>query len=253
MASRVEKKLLQLLGRASKDFALIEPGDKIMVGVSGGKDSFTLLTLLHTIQSKAPFEFDIIAVNLDQGQPGFHAEVLEDYFKKEGFKYKMVKKDTYSIVTEKIPEGQTYCSLCSRLRRGILYNTAVELGATKIALGHHKDDVIETLMLNMLFAGQIKAMPARLTSDDGRNTVIRPLAYCDEADIIEFAKERSFPILPCDLCGSQENLMRKRVKRLIASLNEENSHIRGNLFSALSSVIPSHLYDKSVIRTEATV
>jgi len=243
MGSKLEKTLLREVGRAVKDYRLIEPGDHIMVGVSGGKDSYTLLYLLRRLQERAPISFTITAVNLDQGHPGYPGHLLEGWLRDNGFAYRMIKRDTYSVVTEKIPAGKTYCSLCSRLRRGILYDVAVELGATKIALGHHRDDIIETLMLNLLYAGQIKAMPPRLRSDDGRNTVIRPLACCAEEDIAAFAVEQGFPILPCDLCGSQENLQRKRIKALIGELHAENPNVKGNLFAALSNVRPSHLLD----------
>lgn len=246
MPSRLEKRLMNLIGRASGDFDLIEPGDRIMVAISGGKDSWAMLHLLRATKAKVPFDFDFIAVNLDQGQPGFQGHVITDYLDEHGYPYKMVAQDTYSVVTEKIPEGKTYCSLCSRMRRGILYNTAVELGCNKIALGHHRDDSIETLMLNLLYSGQIKAMPPRLTSDDGRNIVIRPLIYCAEDDIAAFAQEQAFPILPCDLCGSQDNLYRKRVKNLLTELSADNNNVRGNLLAALSNVKPSHLLDKEL-------
>lgn len=243
MGSRLEKNLLREVGRAVKDFRLIEPGDRVMVGVSGGKDSYSMLQLLRRLQERAPISFSLVAVNLDQGQPGFEGHLLEGWLRDNGYEYRMIKRDTYSVVLDKIPQGKTYCSLCSRLRRGILYDVAVELGATKIALGHHRDDVIETLMLNLLYAGQIKAMPPRLRSDDGRNTVIRPLAYCAEEEIAAYAAEQGFPILPCDLCGSQENLQRKRIKRLLAELHAENPNVKGNLFAALGNVRPSHLLD----------
>jgi len=243
MGSRLETKLLRLVGKASKDFDLIAPGDRIMVGVSGGKDSYTLLYLLRQIQRKVPFEFSVVGVNLDQGHPGFPADMLRSWFETEGFEYRMIAQDTYSIVQEKVPKGKTYCSMCSRLRRGILYNVAEDLGATKIALGHHRDDIIETLMLNLLYSGQIKAMAPRLVSDDGRNVVIRPLAYCVEDDIRTFAEHKAFPIIPCDLCGTQENLERQNVKRLITHLNDRNPNVKGNLFAALSNVRPSHLLD----------
>ena len=245
---RLELRLVRQLGKASRDFALVEPGDKIMVGVSGGKDSYTLLHLLRLTQRRTPFDFEILAVNLDQGQPGFQGHILSDYFEKHGYPYKMLEADTYSIVTDKIEEGKTYCSLCSRLRRGILYNAAVDLGCNKIALGHHRDDVIETLMLNLLYSGQIKAMPPRLKSDDGRNVVIRPLVYCDESEIAEFSKLMAFPILPCDLCGSQDGLQRQAVKGLLNHLNDRNPNVKGNLFAALSNVIPSHLLDQDLRR-----
>lgn len=245
-SSRLERRLLRQVGRASKDFRLLEPGDRVMACVSGGKDSFTMLHLLRLEQARVPFDFDLIAVNLDQGQPGFPAHVLERWFRDHGYDYRMVARDTYSVVIDKIPAGKTYCSLCSRLRRGILYNLAEELGCTKVALGHHRDDIIETLVLNLFYAGQIKAMPPRLESDDGRNTVIRPLAYCDEADIAAYAEEQGFPVIPCDLCGSQDNLNRKRVKRLLAELQADNPKVKGNLFAALSNVRPSHLLDRRI-------
>jgi len=245
---RLEEKLIAALARASAEHRLIEPGDRILVAVSGGKDSHTMLHLLRQIRSRAPFPFSLIAVNVDQGHPGFPAELLPAYFVENGYEYRIVREDTYSIVKEKTPEGKTYCSLCSRLRRGILYTLASEIGATKIALGHHRDDLVETLMLNLFYSGQLKAMPARLHSDDGRHVVIRPLAYCSEADIAEYARRKAFPIVPCDLCGSQEDLKRKAVKRLIDALHAENPHVRGNLFAALSNVRPTHLLDKELLR-----
>ncbi len=240
---RLEKRLLADVARASHDFRLLEPGDRVMVAVSGGKDSHALLYLLRQIQRRAPFEFSLIAVNIDQGHPGFPQRVLPEYFEREGYEYKIIQEDTYSVVKEKIPENKTFCSLCSRLRRGILYTTAVELGCTKIALGHHRDDVIETLMLNLLYSGQLKAMPARLRSDDKRNVVIRPLVYASEADLQEFAEQKAFPIIPCDLCGSQENLQRKQIKNLLNDLNAKNPKVRANVFNALGNIRLSHLYD----------
>ncbi len=249
MTSRLERRLLAGLGRASKDFGLLEAGDRVMVCLSGGKDSWVMLHLLRLIARRVPFELSLVAVNLDQGHPGFPANVLEAYLEEHGYEYRMLHQDTHRVVTEKIPAGKTYCPLCSRLRRGILYNAAVELGCTKMALGHHRDDAIETLMLNLLFSGQIKAMPAKLRSDDGRNTLIRPLLYCDESDIAAYAQEKGFPIIPCDLCGSQENLQRQRVKALIAQLHRENPNVRGNLFASLWNVRPSHLLDKALRET----
>lgn len=240
---RLEAKLLRAVGKASAEFGLLEPGDRVMVGMSGGKDSYTLLHLLRLLQKKAPFEFELLAVNLDQGHPGFDVSPLVGWLEANGHPYRLLQEDTYRIVTEKIPEGKTYCSLCSRLRRGVLYNAAVELGCTKIALGHHRDDAIETLMLNLLYSGKISAMPARLRSDDGRNVVIRPLITSDEDDIAAFAKEMAFPILPCDLCGSQDGLKRQAVKGLLKHLQDRNPHVRSNLFAALSNVRPSHLLD----------
>ncbi len=245
---RLEKRLLDDVARASADFALLEPGDRVMVAVSGGKDSHALLYLLREIQRKAPFSFTLLAVNVDQGHPGFPKQLLPDYFTREGYDFRIIDEDTYSIVKEKVPEGKTYCSLCSRLRRGILYTAAREIGATKIALGHHRDDVIETLMLNLFYSGQLKAMPPRLRSDDGDNVVIRPLVYVSEASLVEFAELKNFPIIPCDLCGSQENLHRQKVKRLLDGLTEENRHVRANVFAALSNVRPTHLLDAELRR-----
>jgi tRNA 2-thiocytidine biosynthesis protein TtcA len=244
------RRLLGQLAQASRDHALIEPGDHILVGVSGGKDSYTLLDLLRQLQQRAPFEFTFVAVNIDQGHPGFPRHVLEEYMAREGHPAEFVIEDTYSVVKEKVPEGKTYCSLCSRLRRGILYTTARRLGANKIALGHHRDDLTVTLLLNLLYSGQIKAMPPRLLSDDGDNIVIRPLCYSSEEDIAEYARLREFPILPCDLCGSQDNLKRQRVKQLIAELHAENPNVRGNLFAALSNVRTSHLMPPGAAPTQ---
>jgi len=244
--TRLEKRLLNLVGRASKDFDLLQPGDRVMVCLSGGKDSYAMMVLLDGIRRKTPFDFELIAVNLDQVQPGFDQSVIVRWCDERGFPHHMVRQDTYSVVLDKVPEGKTYCSLCSRLRRGILYRTADELGCTKVALGHHRDDVIETLMLNLLYSGQIKAMPARLRSDDGRNVLVRPLAYCAEEDIAAFAEEQGFPILPCDLCGSQEGLYRKKIKRMLAELEADNPKVKSNLFAALAHVRPSHLYDPAL-------
>jgi tRNA 2-thiocytidine biosynthesis protein TtcA len=245
---RLEKRLLDGVARASGDFGLLEAGDRVMVAVSGGKDSHALLYLLREIQRRAPFEFSLFAVNVDQGHPGFPKRCLPDYFEREGYEYRVIEEDTYSVVKAKVPEHKTYCSLCSRLRRGILYTLAVELGATKIALGHHRDDAIETLLLNLFYSGQIKAMPPRLVSDDGRNVVIRPLIYASEAELAEFAEQKQFPIVPCDLCGSQEQLQRKQVKRLVEELSAKNPHVRNNLFAALGNVRATHLLDRDLSR-----
>jgi tRNA 2-thiocytidine biosynthesis protein TtcA len=242
----LERRLLSQVARASHEYRLIEPNDRILVAVSGGKDSMTLLHLLRAIKKRAPFDFSLVAVNLDQGHPGFPERVLPDYFEREGYEYRILKEDTYSVVKEKVPAGKAYCSLCSRLRRGILYTAARGLSATKIALGHHRDDSIETLLLNLFYSGQIKAMPPRLHADDGHNVVIRPLALCAERDIAAFAAKMQFPIVPCDLCGSQDNLKRQQVKRLIAELERDNPQVRGNLFAALGNVRPSHLLDKKL-------
>lgn len=244
--SLVEKKLLKNVVKASQDFHLIEPNDRIMVCMSGGKDSYAMLHLLQIIQKKSPFPFEIIAVNLDQGHPGFDGTILERYFAKVGVQFKMLTKDTHSIVKEKIPVGKAYCSLCSRLRRGILYTAAQELGCNKLALGHHRDDILQTLMLNLLYSGQLKGMPIRLHADNGKNVVIRPLAYCAEEDIETLRDEQAFPIIPCNLCGSQENLKRQKIKRLINELHAENPHVKGNMFNALRNVKPSHLLDPSL-------
>jgi tRNA 2-thiocytidine biosynthesis protein TtcA len=231
------------MAKASKSHQLLESGDKIMVCMSGGKDSYVMLHLLRKVQKRVGFPFELIAVNLDQGHPGFPGHLLSDWLAAEGYAYKMIAQDTYSVVLDKVPVGKTYCSLCSRMRRGILYNAAVELGCTKIALGHHRDDMVETLMLNLLYSGQLKTMPPRLRSQDGRNTIIRPLAYCAEVDIAAYAEQVRFPIIPCDLCGSQDTLHRQKVKQLLSDLEHDNPKIKGNMMAAMANVQPSHLLD----------
>jgi tRNA 2-thiocytidine biosynthesis protein TtcA len=242
----LRRKLGRAMARAVTDFEMIAEGDRILCAVSGGKDSYSMHELLVDLARRAPVRFSVIAVNIDQGHPGYPGHLLRDYMASRGHEFRMIAEDTYSIVTDKIPEGKTYCSLCSRLRRGILYNLAVELGCTKIALGHHRDDAITTLLLNLVFSGQLKAMPPKLISDDGRNVVIRPLIYCAEDDLAAFAKEQEFPILPCDLCGSQENLQRKAISRLLAELDERHPGARRNMLAALGNVRPSHLFDKGL-------
>ncbi|MGB3396815.1 MAG: tRNA 2-thiocytidine(32) synthetase TtcA [Nitrospira sp.] len=241
---RVHTRLCRLTGQAIADYRMIEDGDKVMVCLSGGKDSYGLLEILLSLRTRAPIHFDIIAVNLDQKQPGFPAHVLPDYLTTRGVPFHIETRDTYSVVKRLIPEGQTTCSLCSRLRRGHLYRMATELGATKIALGHHRDDILETLLLNLLFTGKMKAMPPKLRSKSGRHLVIRPLAYVKEADLARYAALLQFPIIPCDLCGSQEDLKRKQVKVLLRDWNERFPGSNDSMFAALSNIAPSLLLDR---------
>ncbi|HWL28698.1 MAG TPA: tRNA 2-thiocytidine(32) synthetase TtcA [Burkholderiaceae bacterium] len=244
--NKLAKRLVRETGRAIADFNMIEDGDKVMVCLSGGKDSYALLDILLTLKARAPIKFDIVAVNLDQKQPGFPDHVLPEYLTALGVPFHIETRDTYSIVTRVIPEGKTMCSLCSRLRRGILYRVATELGATKIALGHHRDDILGTFFLNLFYGGRMKAMPPKLVSDDGQHIVIRPLAYIPEKDLIAYAELKQFPIIPCNLCGSQENLKRKEVTRMIAEWDKKFPGRSWNVFGALSRVVPTHLMDKDL-------
>jgi tRNA 2-thiocytidine biosynthesis protein TtcA len=244
--NKLHKRLCRLVGQAIGDFNMIEDGDKVMVCLSGGKDSYALLDILLTLRERAPIHFDIVAVNLDQKQPNFPADILPAYLDKLGVDYHIENQDTYSIVKRLIPEGKTTCSLCSRLRRGILYRVADELGCNKIALGHHRDDILETFFLNMFFGGKLKGMPAKLVSDDGKHMVIRPLAYVKEADTERYAEVKGFPIIPCDLCGSQENLQRKQIKAMLRGWEKTHPGRVDNIFSSLSTVVPSHLQDRNL-------
>lgn len=244
--NKLHKRLCRLVGQAIGDFNMIEAGDKVMVCLSGGKDSYALLDILLTLRERAPIDFDIVAVNLDQKQPGFPADVLPSYLRSVDVPFHIETQDTYSIVKRLIPEGKTTCSLCSRLRRGILYRVAGELGATKIALGHHRDDIIETFFLNMFFGSKLKAMPPKLQSDDGKHIVIRPMAYVREADTERYAALGQFPIIPCDLCGSQENLQRKQIKGMLREWEKKYPGRVENIFSSLTTVVPSHLMDRSL-------
>lgn len=241
--NKLQKRLRSHTGKAIADFNMIEDGDRIMVCLSGGKDSYTLLSILQSLQQSAPIRFSLVAVNLDQKQPGFPEHILPEYLEKLGVEYKIVEENTYGIVKEKIPEGKTTCSLCSRLRRGILYRTATELGATKIALGHHRDDILQTLFLNMFYGGKLKGMPPKLMSDDGKHVVIRPLAYCREKDIERFAEAKGFPIIPCNLCGSQPNLQRQVIKDLLRDWDKRYPGRIETMFRATQNVVSSHLCD----------
>lgn len=242
-ANKLEKRLLRETGRAIADYNMIEDGDKVMVCMSGGKDSYGLLDLLLKLRERAPVRFDIVAVNLDQKQPGFPEDVLPNYLKSLDIPFHIEEQDTYSIVKRLIPEGKTTCSLCSRLRRGVLYRVAGELGATKIALGHHRDDILATFFLNLFFAARLKAMPPKLVSDDGKHTVIRPLAYVRESDLQTYADIRQFPIIPCNLCGSQENLKRKEINQMLRQWEKQSPQRVWSAFKALANVVPSHLMD----------
>ncbi len=244
--NKLQKRLRRLVGEAVTDFNMLEEGDKVMVCLSGGKDSYAMLDMLLHLQKVAPINFELVAVNMDQKQPGFPEDVLPAYLEAVGVAYHIIEKDTYSVVKEMIPEGKTTCSLCSRLRRGTLYTYADEIGATKMALGHHRDDILETFFLNMFYGGMLKAMPPKLLSDDGRNVVIRPLAYCKEADIEEYAQLKEFPIIPCNLCGSQENLQRQVVKEMLTEWERKTPGRTDIMFRALQHVAPSQLADRSL-------
>ena len=243
---RLKRRLESDVGKAIADYNLIEHGDTVLVCISGGKDSYAMLSILMALRQRAPVDFRLIAMNLDQKQPGFPADVLPAYLAGLGIEYRIVEQDTYAVVREKIPEGKTTCSLCSRLRRGVIYRTAKELGANKIALGHHRDDIVHTLFLNMLFAGKLKAMPPKLVTDDGAHVVIRPLAYCGEADLARFARGMAFPIIPCNLCGSQGNLQRQKIREMMADWDRRYPGRTESVFSALQNIVPSHLADNAL-------
>jgi tRNA 2-thiocytidine biosynthesis protein TtcA len=241
--SKLQKRLRRDVGRAIEDFGMIEEGDKVMVCLSGGADSYTMLDILQILQQRAPISFELVVVNLDQKQPGFPEHVLPDYLDQAKVPYHILEQDTYSVVTEIIPEGKTMCGLCSRLRRGILYTFAKRNGFTKIALGHHRDDMIETLFLNMFYGGKLKSMPPKLLSDDGENIVIRPLAYCKEKDIKQYAEHQEFPIIPCTLCGSQDNLQRQVIKEMLQVWDKKHPGRIETIFSSMQTIVPSHLAD----------
>jgi tRNA 2-thiocytidine biosynthesis protein TtcA len=244
--SVVRRSLLRDMSHAIFDFGLIEEGDRILVALSGGKDSYGMISLLEDHRRRAPVRFSLLAWHLDQGQPGYDGAPLRTWLESKGYEYVIERQDTYSVVLQHVPEGKTYCSMCSRLRRGILYSAAQRLGCNKIALGHHREDAIETLLLNLFFAGQMKAMPPKLISDDRKNVVIRPLAYCAESELAAFAQEEGFPILPCRLCGSQEGAQREETKRLLADLEKRIPHVRGSMLAALQNVRPTHLMDREL-------
>src|SRR5438105_1664553 len=245
-SNKLAKRLRRLVGQAIGDYEMIREGDKVMVCLSGGKDSYALLDILLDLKERAPVRFDIVAVNLDQKQPGFPEHVLPEYLESRGVPYRIAEQDTYSVVKRVIPEGKTMCSLCSRLRRGVLYRVASELGATKIALGHHRDDILETFFLNMFHGGKLKAMPAKLRSDDGKHVVIRPLAYVSEDDLIAYAEAKAFPIIPCNLCGAQENLQRQVVRQMLAEWEKRHPGRIESIVRALTDVSPSHLLDRKL-------
>ena len=243
---RLSRRLETAVGKAIADYNMIEDGDTVLVCISGGKDSYAMLSILMALQKRAPVKFRLIAMNLDQKQPGFPADVLPKYLAGLDIEYRIVEQDTYSIVKEKIPEGKTTCSLCSRLRRGVIYRTAKELGANKIALGHHRDDIVHTLFLNMLFGGKLKAMPPKLLTDDGAHVVIRPLAYCSEGEIAKYARGMAFPIIPCNLCGSQSNLQRQKIREMMADWDARYPGRTESVFTAMQNIVPSHLADTSL-------
>ncbi|MCG8611522.1 MAG: tRNA 2-thiocytidine(32) synthetase TtcA [Pseudomonadales bacterium] len=249
--NKLQKLLRREVGRAIADFKMIEEGDRVMCCLSGGKDSYTMLEILSNLKAHAPIHFELFAVNLDQKQPGFPEHVLPEYLESIGVEYYVIERDTYSIVKDKVPEGKTTCGLCSRLRRGILYDVAQDKGATKVALGHHRDDILETLFLNMFHGGKMKAMPPKLKSDDGRNVLIRPLAYCREKDIERFAKYKQYPIIPCNLCGSQENLQRKMIKEMFQDWDRRYPGRLENMFRSMQNVVPSHLADINLFDFES--
>jgi len=248
--NKLQKRLRRQVGNAITDYGMIHEGDKVMVCLSGGKDSYTMLEILMNLQRNAPVNFELVAVNLDQKQPGFPEHVLPEYLDARGVNYHILERDTYSVVKEKTPEGKTTCALCSRLRRGSLYGFAEEIGATKVALGHHREDILETLFLNMFFGGSLKSMPPKLLSDDGKNIVIRPLAYCREADIAEFSRQMAFPIIPCNLCGSQPNMQRQVVKEMLAEWEIKHPGRLETMFKAVTNVAPSQLADRSLFDFE---